>query len=483
MKKLKLAGSILLIYSIGILPLHAQQQETPEKWTLQQLIEYAIKENIQIRQSELDRQTSEVAKDQAWWRRMPDLNANANQSYNFGRSIDPFTNSFTTDPVRSNNFSLSSNMTLFAGFQIYNSIQQSKADLQASMFTLEATKNSISLNVANFYLNILFNQELLAAAQLRLLSTQTQFQQVEKQVQLGALPQANLLQVKQQLATDELQVVQAENTLALSRLALVQALQLPADTQFDLDVPQIDEPQVNFVLDAPSIIYEQAEAEMPEIKAASKTVESRKLGLKVAKGAYSPTLSVNASVFSQYSSIAFDRGEGTPTNIYPLIGYEDQTNPIISTDPLVIPGDAISISFMDQIDLNRRENLSFSLSIPIFTRFQTKSQVSNAKINLERAELGELNAKNTLRQSVEQAYYNVIAAAKTYDATQKQVAALEESNRNITQRFELGAANVLEYNQTKNDFNRAQSDLIRAKYDYIFKLKVLDFYQGKPLQF
>ncbi|MDN4166656.1 TolC family protein [Cytophagales bacterium LB-30] len=483
--------SLRLAFFLSLMPFLAwSQSEEPQKWTLQQLIDYALEENIQVKLAELDVQTSEVARSQAFWNRVPNLNANANQNYAFGRSIDPFTNQFTNDPVRSNNFSLSSNMTLFAGFQLHNAHMQSMADLEAARYGLQNTRNTVSLNIASFYLTILFNQELLNAAQLRLASTRIQHEQVSKQVRLGALPQANLLQLNQQLATDELEVTRAENTLALSQLNLLQALQMPADTELVLDIPAINEPTINFTLPTVEQVFEVAETTQPQILQAEKNVKGRKLGVSIARGAYFPTLSVSGNMFTQYSSIGTTR-TFTPYDTPLLL---DQGLPLGASSPSQT-GTAIpvfpfeygqtqvsSISFADQIDLNRRENLSFTLSIPIFTRFQSRNNVSNAKINLERAELNQKNVKNQLRQTVEQAYYDVVAAAKTFDAVQKQVIALEESNRNIEQRFQLGAANVVEYNQTRNDFNRAQSDLIRAKYDYIFKLKILDFYQGKPLE-
>lgn len=447
--------TLLIIIVSSTNSLFAQKQT----WTLQDCIDYAFRNNIAVKQSEINVMNSELNLRQSQYNRLPNLNANTSGRNNVGRSIDPFTNVIVDQDVTSQSYSASSNLTVYNGLLLTNTIKQNKANLSKSEYDLETQKNTTALNIANLFLNILLNQEQLASARLSFETSQLQLERTQKQVDVGALPIQNLLQSKQQVANDEVNVINAENALELSILSLKQALQLPASTEMLVEAPELPSIDATTVEMDLEDLYMTSSSIMPEIKAAEQQVKSSYYGIKVAKAGRMPTLSLGGGLSSAYSSAAPDQfpDPSSPT------GFKENT-------------------YLNQLDFNLNRSISLTLSIPIFNRFQNNTNVAQAKLQLENSKYQEANTKNQLRQTIEQSYYNARAAAKTYIATNRQVEALEESFRNVEQRFNLGAVNAVEYNQTKNDLNRAKNDFIRAKYDFIFKQKVLEFYQGKPLK-
>lgn len=434
-------------------------QQDGEIWTLQKCIDYAFKNNIQVKLSEASLMSSELNLRQAKMNRLPNLTANTSLTNNVGRSIDPFTNAVVDQDVSSQSYGINSNMTLFNGFSQTNFINQNKADRDKSEYDLANQKNNTALNIANLYLNILLNQEQLESARLNKATVELQLDRIEKQVNAGALPRQNLLQSRQQLANEELNVIRAENSLELSKLSVKQALQLPASTEIEFESPVFENPsdqELSLDLEA---VYTKS-LEMPNVKSAEAAVEGSKFRLYGARSARYPTVTLAGGLRTSYSSAAPDQfpDPSSPT------GFKENT-------------------YMNQLDFNLARFVQLSVNIPIFNRFQTNTNIGIAKINFDNSRLNLESTKNQHRQTIEQAYYDARAALKTFNAITKQVEALQESFRNIEQRFNVGATNSIEYNQVKNDLNRAQNDLIRAKYDLIFRLKVLDFYQGIPLQF
>jgi outer membrane protein len=437
----------------------SQGPTTAKTWTLMECIEHAYKNNIQVKQTELNVMTDQLNLRQSQYNRLPNLTASTSISNSVGRSIDPFTNLIVNQDVNSQNYSANTSVTLFNGFGQVNTVQQNKADLEKSKYDLEDAKNTTALNISSYYLNILLAQEQLKNTQLSMETSRLQVERTQKQVNAGALPTQNLLQIKQQYANDEVLMIQAENNLDLARLTLKQALQLPASEQMEIVIPAIDEPSEDFLLLQMEDIFENSQG-LPVVKSAEAQVLSFRHGVSVARSGRYPTLSLNGGFNTNYSSAAPDvfPDPSSPT------GFKENT-------------------YFNQLDFNQRRFVSLQLNIPIFNRFSTNTNIGLAKIQWENSKFIERNVKNQLRQNVEQSFYNARAALKTYQATKGQVQALQESFRNATQRNELGAINPFEYNQTKNDYTRAQNELIRSKYDYIFKVKVLDFYQGKPLGF
>ena len=474
-------GLLILLIMAGMLNV-SQAQET---WSLQKCVDYALENNIQIKQAELDNKTAEVNLFGSRMSSLPNLNANLGYNYSVGRSIDPFTNTIIDQDVTSQNGGINASVPIFNGFQIRNAKKRDEQSLLAANYNLEDTKNTVTLNVVTFYTNILFNRELLEVAQLRLQTTQTQENRVSKQVDLGALPQANLLQIRQQLANDELEVIRAENNVELSTLQLKQALQIAADVDFQIEVPELNDPEQGGVLESSQQIYEYALQNQPVIKAAKANTKSAEYGIGVAKSGYYPSISASAGFSTAYSSAAPDQlpaiGAEQVVEQVP-IGIVEGTNQVVVTQT-TRPAEFRDNTFMNQLDVNQRKFAGISVNIPIFNRFQVKNNVQRAVINHERNEYQLIATKNQLQQTIEQAYLDVKTASKAYSALENSLEAAELSFENAKQRLELGATDAVEYTQIKNDYERVKSDLVRAKYDFIFKSKVLDFYQGKPLNF
>ncbi len=434
-----------------VLCLWTVQLQAQDEWSLEQCIDYAMENNIQIKQSELDEQSAEINLFGSRMQSLPDLNANASYTASKGRSIDPFTNIIVDREIESQRGGISAGIPVFNGFRIRNSVKRDQQSLLASNYDLAAMKNDVTLNVVTFYTNILFNKELLETSKLRLETTESQQNRVDKQVEIGVLPMADLLQIRQQMANDELEVIRAENNLALSKLQLKQALQIPADVEFEIEVPDLNEPDGGDFIESSSQVYLYALKNQPIIKAAEARTESATYGVGVARSNYYPSLSVNAGLSTSYSSVAAEQ----------------------------LP----DFSYLDQLDFNQQQFVGLSLNIPIFNKFQVRNNVQQAILNQKSSEYQLINSKNQLQQTIEQAYLDVRSAGKAYSALENSLKAAQLSFDNAEQRLQLGATDVVAYTQIKNDFERVRSDLIRAKYDYIFKLKVLDFYQGKPLNF
>lgn len=462
------------------------QTDKSGPWTLQECIDYAVDNNIQVKQSSLNIEVDKANLSQSKADLLPSLNGSTSYSHNVGRSVNPFTNIIVNQPVSSQNAGLSSSVTLFNGFQKTNTIKRNKLNLEASKYALEDVQNDITLQVITAYMNILLNYELLENAELRLNTTDIQLERTNKLVESGSLPEANLFEIKAQKANNELEIITAQNNIEISKLNLKQLLQLPASEKMDIEVPVFNDPDEEVFDQDLTEIYKTAVEVQPDIKAANVSVESSEHNLLIAKGARYPSISASAYLGTAYSSVADDflPKEGSPfREVEQPIGYlkTDPTQEVVIRNS--IPTEFTENTYFNQLDFNLRRGIQVELSIPIFNGWQTRSSVSRARINKEVAEYEAINVKNVLRQRIEQAYLDVLTAQKRYIATKSQVEYLQESFRVNEQRFNLGSINSLDYNLAQTNLSVAESDLVQSKYDYIFKTKILDFYQNKPLSF
>ena len=418
---------------------------------MEQCIEYALDNNISIKQQKLNVEVSRNQLQRARFNAFPNLNASANHNYSFGRAIDYGTNTVSQD-MEATSFSINSTVTLFSGFQITNTRKQEELNLLASTSDVEKLKNSVSLNIAAAYLQILYSRELLEVAKSQKTLTELQLEKTQQFVNAGSLPQGNLFDIEAQLASDELQVVNAQNQLDVAYLTLTQLLDLKSTEGFSILQPNLSNFEETLPVDSPMDIFSHAQNVMPQIKSASLKVSSAEKGMLSAKGARSPRLSLGSS----YSS-GSRRYLGTPP-----FGF--------SNDP-----------FMDQIRDNASINIGLSMSVPIFNGFQVKTSISNSYISLENAKLILEQEKNLLFKDIQQAYADALGSLKKYKATEKNVDALQEAFRYSTERFNVGLVNSLDYTTAKTRLTKAQADLLSAKYEFIFKTKILDFYKGNPI--
>ncbi|EMR01117.1 TolC family protein [Cesiribacter andamanensis] len=482
----KFSMLMLLLLGGGVYS-YAQQAPVNTRWTLQEAVEYASRHNLQVEQSRLDVMSNQIELKRSKFDLAPTLNAGAGASYSVGRSINPFTNVIEDAAISSQNYFLSSNVTLFNGFSKVNTLRQNQLDLRASEYDLAAVQNDVALNVATAFINILFNQELLASAQARQEASQIQLERTQRQVDAGALPRASYFEIQAQVAGDQLAVTNALNALELAKLNLKQLLQLPADQPMEIVVPQIALDTVQAYEVASTEIYQVAEENQPVIKAAELRQSSSELGVLISRSGYWPTITANAGVQTAYSSLAPDvlPREGSAfrrdTVAIGFTGTEPDYMPVYTIRQQ--PVDFQDNTYFNQLDYNLRRFVSVNLNIPIFNGWSARSRVGQSRIVAERARLQDTQARQQLRQTIEQASLDVQAAALSYRASQNQVASLREAYRATEQRFNYGSATSLDFNLAKSNLDVAEANFIRAKYEYIFKTKVLDFYLGKPITF
>lgn len=430
---------------------HAQEKKV---WTLQECVDYALQNNLTVKTNLLNAETSKVNLDQSKFQMLPTLNGGASYGYNWGRNIDPTTNQFVTDRINSINFQANSSLLLFNGFRLFNFYKQSQVDNEAAAEDFIKAKNDVILNVITLYMSVVFNKELLSNAQSQLATTTQQLERTRILAEAGSVPRGNVLDLEAQQASNELNQITNENAVNLSLLRLKQALQIQASEAMDIEVPEMnaDNGAIGQTADE---IYDQAVELMPEIKSAKLKLQSSLFAYKSNRGNYFPRLSIGGNLFTNYSSA------------------RDMVTPLTP--------DGYSRS--KQLRDNIAQSASLQLQIPIFNGYQTRASVKRSYFNTQQAEINLVSAKNTLRQSVETAYNDALASSKTYQSAVKLVNARDEAFRMAKQRYDNGAANFVEYQTAENALFQAKSDLVRAKYDFIFKKKVLDFYQGKPIEF
>ncbi|MDW7691876.1 TolC family protein [Flammeovirgaceae bacterium SG7u.111] len=471
-----------LLFSFALLCYASHAQE---KWDLQKCIDYAISNNLDLRLSELSIERNEATLQQSKHARYPDLNGFANQNYNWGRSFDVYTNDAVTARVRSNNFGLNSSVTLFNGFSIANTIKRDEMTLKASKADLKDSEYNLIMNIATFYLQIIFNLENLDIAQRQLENSNEQITRTEKLVNAGVLPESNLLDLLSQRATDDLQVVNAENTLALSILNLKQLLQLPASEEFEIEIPELPDPEEAPIIMESEDIFKISESILPVVESADLNIEASELSIEIAKSNYYPTLTLSGGINTFYSSAQQFRQQVIPGSFTESsLGYfyndNGTTSPVYTVQPQF---ERIPFGFQDQLSESLRQSLGFTLRIPIYNKNQIKTGVSIAQINREQARVSAQRVRNQLRQDIETARQNVLAASKTYNSNSKRVEALRETYRVTNQRFSVGAVNSTELTIARNNLVNAESDMLRSKYDFIFRSKLLDFLMGKPITF
>jgi outer membrane protein len=447
--------SLLIVLITGAFNSTASQA-LPKTWSLEDCIDYAIDNNIQIKQSELGIENYEVNVLESKLSMLPSLNASTRYSYSWGRILDQSINAYVDKETRQGNLGVDASLTLFNGLQKMNSLKKDKIDFLASQYDADKMKDDISLMLTQAYLSILFNKELLRVAREQVLTTQQQIERTEKLVEAGTLAKGSLLEIKAQGAREELNVINYENSLSLAYLDLLQILDLPGDTDFEIVIPEISN-DIQTGLDPLNQVYQNALVTQPVIKSAELGVESSYKSVEIAKGMRSPTLGLFGGWGTNYSNNQW-------------LSYIPDT-----------PGYQEIVAFNDQFKNNQNRYMGINLSIPIFNGYQVSSGISRAKINAANSEYNFELSKNTLRKEIEQAYNDAQAAYKTYMATDQSLESFEESFRYTEQKFNVGMANSVDYNIAKSQVTSAESELIRARFDYIFKTKILDFYQGKPL--
>ncbi|GAA4386201.1 TolC family protein [Hymenobacter koreensis] len=498
------SASALVLATLGLaLPAAAQNRPTqppaaalPQAtapsgpWTLQQAVDYALQYNLNVRQSQLTAEVNDAVLRQSRLNRLPTANASASQTWNYGTNVDPLTFTFQNQTTRANNLSASAQLNLFSGFQVRNSIKRNALDYQASLLDIDQARNDLSVNVASAYLQFLLGEELVRTSEARISSAQQQIDRTQKLLRAGSVAESNLLDSQAQLATDEVNLVTAQNQRDLARLQLTQLLNLEAEraAAFQVAVPDLPDPDEMPAMDADIAgTFQTAQSTQPQIRAADLRVQSAMRGVEVARGAYYPRLTFGGSIFSGYSSARIGRRLTGDSTIVPA-GFIYQITP---TGPQQVPGvfagvnqprfETLEEGFGSQVKNNLGKQLSFNLSIPILNGWQARTNVQRSTIGVKQAELRAEQSRLQLRQTIQQAYADALAAQRRYAANKRQTEALTTAYRNAEIRFNNGLMNGTDFNIAKNNLTAAESGMIQAKYEYLFRRKILDFYQGKPL--
>jgi outer membrane protein len=457
--------------------LHLRDNSQP--WTLQECIAYAQLNNISVQQQQLNVKMSQADLLSSKGNMLPNLNAGASHTYQYGRTVDRYTNTFANSQVLSENFYITSSLTLFSGMQNYNTLKQSQYSLEASRFQVLQTQYDIGMNVASAYLNVLYTQDQLTLATEQAKLTQGQVDRMQQLVTAGAQAKGTLLELQSQLATEQVNVVSAQSAVTISYLNLTQLMNLDSTAGFTIVRPGLETPNEAILSSTPDQIYQTAVAMQPGIKKAQLDYMSADKGVSIAQGAYSPSVTLQGSLGTGYSGLAKNVSSSTLTGV-------DTIGLTTGGDYVLIPQYSttfVTTPFADQFQNNVNKSIGVQINIPIFNRFQVNSSVARAKIQRESAQLNVDLSEQQLRKNIAQAHADAQAAFLKYQASQKAVDASKEAFKYTEEKFNLGASNSIDYNNAKNNLARAESNLVQSKYDYIFRVKVLDYYQGKPLTF
>lgn len=443
-----------LILSLGFYGYAQNNPVVSKKWSLVDCINYAFENNVQIKRQEITSKITENNYNQAKVNLFPSLGAGFNHTLSYGRSIDIATNQFLDQNNYSGSAGASVDLVVFNGFKNVNNILRQKYALSAYQLQVDKTKDDIVLNIATAYLQILFSQELLQVAQSQLEVTQQQVEKTKKLVEVGNKAMGDLMQIQAQASTEKLNVTTSNNNLKLSYLNLGQLLDLDSVTNFDIIVPKDMQVNQTNVLQSVETIYGLAENSKPDVKLAEFMAKSSEKDLAIAKGARLPELSLNAQVYTYYSQA------------------------LIASIPGVYPGR----SLMDQFQGNVSKQVSFNLNIPIFEKRTIERDIANAKLNLLDAEFRVRQAKLDLYKAIQQAHADAIASFDKYQSSIESVKANEEAFNYAEQKYNVGMVSSVDYNVAKNNLTKAKSDLVQAKYEFIFKTRILDFYMGNDIK-
>jgi outer membrane protein len=455
-----------------------------QTWSLDSCIAYAFQNNLAVQLSEENVSLTELNETNAIGNMLPSLNAQGSHGYNWGQRIDPFTNQFASSRIQSNNFGIATSVNLFNGLRQVNTLKQAGLNTETAKWNYEKMRNDIALNVASAYLAVIINKEFMDIARRTLDGTDRQVKRMEKLVTAGQLAVSNLNDMQAQLAADNASFVLAENNFKLSKLSLVQLLQLDAAKldQFNIVIPKLDNVEQYTLLANPDIAVQAALSNFPEVKSATTSVASAALGQKIAASGYYPSLNASFSYGTGYSGAA-KVISGNPDTLSFPIGTVVGTGESVTSFPQLSysSDDYKTKAFNNQLQDNVNRSLFFSLNIPLFNGFSTYTGVKRAEINFRQAQLQLEQTKQSITQSVYQAYNDAQAALANYYAFKTSVAASQKSFEWAELRYEQGLSNITEYADSRMRMEIAQANLARTKYDYIFKLKVLDFYQGKAI--
>ena len=474
--------TLILSFSF-FLTVHSQESNpNVKKWTLRECVNYAIENNINVKQSENNIALAEINKKDAIGNFIPNLNLSSSAAWNSGLTTDVTTGVLINQTTQTTNGGLSSGVAIYRGLRNQNELRKAELSILASQYQLDKTKDDISLFVINAYLEVLFGKEAVKVAIPQVEITREQLARTNQLVEAGTLPKGDLLDVQATLANDEQNLIITQNKVRLALISLAQLLQLDDYDNFDVAVEEIETlPLINLADYSVDKIFEKALETRNEIKVAEANIDIAEKDIKLAKGALQPTLSGFFNWNSRYSDR--DRIIGSeidPNNPTQIIGQVETTGDNVLSpnyNPIIGPADG----FFDQIDQNKGSSFGLSLSIPVLNGFSASNNVKRAKINLEQQKYQLEQEELDLQKIIHQVYADALGSLKLYDATKRSLEAREVSFAYAQERFDVGVLNSFDYSQMKNQLVKANSDFLNAKYEFIFRVKLLEYYYGVPV--
>ena len=450
--------SIQKITLLFILVLGFSSNAQVKNWTLQECVDYALKNNISIKQSELDIKLANIDKSSAIGNFLPNLNSSISHSWSIGANTNPVTNVRENQTTQYTQVGLSSSVTIYNGLQNVNRLRRAKLGQLAAQYQLTKMQDDISFFVANAYLDILFNKENLKVQQGQSAYDEKQLKRTEELVNSGSLPRGDLLDMKATIAADNQKIVAAENSLLISRLSLAQLLQLEDFQNFDIADADIEAKQSPVMAETPDAIVDKAKQVRVEIKIAQANLDLAQRDVKIARGAYQPNLT-------------FGYNFGTNASYSDRI-FGDSSGNIVTASPLPV---------FEQFSNNKGHNFGLQLNVPILNGFSAKNNIERSKVNFERTKNAFDQANLDLETNVYKAITDAKGALKTYESAISTLEARQEAFNYAKEKYAVGLMNAFDFNQSQTIYVASQSDVIRAKYDYIFKMKVVELYFGIPI--
>jgi outer membrane protein len=441
---------IILLFSLSI-------QAQTKKWTLEECVKYAIDNNISIKQTELDTKTADIGKKDAIGNFIPSLNSNASHSWNVGLNQDPTTGLLRNQTTQYSSFGAGVGVDIYKGMQNQNALRKANLSIIAAKYQLTKMQEDVALNVANAFLQVLFNKENLKVQQEQLTINEKQLTRSEELVKAGSVPRGDLLDIKATVASDHQKVIAAENSLLISKLSLAQLLQLKEFYDFDVTDETTAKDENNILAQTPVAIYEKAKEERTELKIAKTNLEIAEKNVSIAKGNYQPTLQ---GFYNFNTRISY-------ADTYSLV------NGVLTAQP--------AAPFGQQFTDNKGQAFGAQLSIPIFNGFSARNNVERSKVNLEKSKIAVEQEELNLQRNVYTAFTDAKGGLNAYESSLVALDARQEAYNYAKEKYAVGMMNSFDFNQSQTLLSAAQSEVLRTKYDYIFKIKILEFYFGIPI--
>ena len=443
---------------LTLLLLSVLSQAQSKKWTLEECVDYAIKNNISIKQSELDAKSAAIEKSSAIGGFLPSFNINGSHSWNIGLNQNITTGLLENQTTQFTAAGINSNIDVYNGMQNQNRLRRANLALLASSYQLSKMKDDVSLNIANAFLQILFNKENLKVQKEQLSNNEKQLQRSQELVNAGVVPRGDLLDIKATVASNNQAIVIAQNALLISKLSLAQLLQLENFQDFDIVDVNYPVTESATLLQTPAAIFAKAKEERVELKIAKTNLEIAERDVKIAKGAYQPSI----QGFYSFSTRA---------------AYSDRLVFDAAGNPSFQP----PFSVLKQFDLNKGHSFGFQMNIPVLNGFATKNNVARSKIALDRSKIAFSQQELDLERNIYTAFTDAKGAMKAYESAIITLEARQEAYNYAKEKFAVGMLNAFDLNQSQSLFVNAQSEVVRTKYDYIFRVKVIEFYFGIPI--